>query len=701
MICKELRHVFNPVKIQKSTIIGFSCVDKCSLRGFNEKGFFSWKIRALHVYKRNSLQTSIFYCTQKSAFRISYVFPSKYSSSRAFLCIGFKRNIHYDLKSGKSSQNMQSLSLRSMIMFSELKRVFKLLKGETKILSVAIFLLIFGSSVSMSMPYIIGKILDLMIQPFKSDFFGIEPFYFYSGLTVIFLISGASSFGRILLLRIISERVISRLRSRLYQNTIRQDVEFFNINPSGDLISRLSSDTIIVAKILTQNLSDGLRSLITTTAGLTMMTWISIKLTSIMMLIIPPIVVGSMFYGRYIKVLSKKIQKTIGDLTKISEDLRNIYTIKAFTGEMIELRRYNNKIREIFQLNKKDIGLSGNLMVLVILALGGRMVSNSVITIGDLSSFLLYTAYTGNSMIGLSGFYSEFMKGLGASSRLFELMDKKPIIKSIGIPVTSIKGAINFEDVCFAYPSRPNIPIFSRLSFTIEQGTNVAICGPSGGGKSTIVSLLLRFYDIDSGRITINGIDIKEFNLKQFRKKIGIVPQNPVLFSGTVKENIAYGKPDATLDEIIKTIEKSNSNFVMHFPDGINTYIGSNGVQLSGGQKQRIAIARALIRNPEILILDEATSALDGKSEVLVDQALQDLIERENLTSITIAHRLGTIQRAHKIIVLDQRSKVIEEGTYTELSKNMDSAFMRLMRFQMIGNKHTEIDEMAEKRQSI
>ncbi|KAG5519943.1 hypothetical protein PMAC_000220 [Pneumocystis sp. 'macacae'] len=650
MIFREFKTSFRPIRRQSEIFARFLYTHE-----------------RLYTCKWGSLRCNRFCFIEKRPLCLIFDLPSR----SPFFYLGFERSIYYDHKNGKNHQDIQNTVIRSRIMFSELKRFVGLLKGETRMLSVAIVFLFFGSSVSMSMPYVIGKILDFMVQPFKGTFFGIEPFYFYTGLAAVFLISGASNFGRTLLLRIISERVISKLRSRLYQNTIRQNVEFFNVNSSGDLISRLSSDTAIVAKTLTQNFSDGLKSLITTTAGLTMMTWISVKLTSVMMLIMPPIVIGSVFYGRYIKALSKKIQKTLGDLTKVSENLRNIYTIKAFTGEILELRSYNNKIREVFRLNKKDaflnstflglIGLSGNMVVLLILAFGGRMVSNSVITIGDLSSFLLYTAYTGNSMIGLSGFYSEFIKGLGASSRLFELLDKKPFIKSTGIPVT----------ICFAYPSCPDIPIFSKLSFTIEQGTNVAICGPSGGGKSTIASLLLRFYDVDSGKITINNIDIREFNLKQFRKKIGIVPQNPVLFSGTIKENIVYGKPDATLEEIIRTIKKSNSNFIMDFPDGINTYIGNNGVQLSGGQKQRIAIARALIRNPEILILDE------------VDEALQNLIQQENLTSITIAHRLATIQRADKIIVLNQKDKVIEEGTYMELSKNINSAFTRLMKSQM------------------
>lgn len=703
MILKGFNPLLNSIKMKKHTFInqiyeGEGVLTNCSLKKLNLQS------RTLYTYKWNYLRLNIFKFIQKKPDHFTLIFKQGTLFNNFFSYNSFKRREYHDLKYEKKDQNnllsekdVQKTALNRKMMFLELSRVIKLLKGEVKMLSVAFVLLVSGSSISMSMPYIVGKILDYTIQPSTNTFFGIESPHFYIGLVSIFFIGASCNFGRILLLRIISERVISRLRSRLYQSAITQDIEFFNVNSSGDLISRLSSDTAVVAKSLTQNVSDGLKSLISTTVGLTMMAWISVKLTFTMMLIIPPIVIGSIFYGRYVKVLSKKIQKTLGDLTKISENLRNIYTIKAFTGEIIELRQYHNKIRDIFHLAKSEallnstflglIGFSGNIIVLVILAYGGYMVNKSIITIGDLSSFLLYTAYTGSSMMGLSGFYSEFMKGLGASYRLFELMDKKSTIKSIvGMPVNSIKGTIRFEDVCFAYPSRPDTPIFSKLSFTVEQGTNVTICGPSGGGKSTIASLLLRFYDIDSGKITINNVDIREFNLKQFRKKISIVPQNPALFPGTIKENLVYGRQNATLEEILKAIEKSNSNFIMDLPNGINTYIGNDKLQLSGGQKQRIAIARALIKNPEILILDEATSALDGKSEVLIDQALQNLIQQKNLTTITIAHRLSTIQRADKIIVLDQTGRLIEEGTYIELSKNIDSAFMRSMKFQMCGH---------------
>ncbi|EMR09005.1 hypothetical protein PNEG_02780 [Pneumocystis murina B123] len=703
MIFRRFKEPFGKIRIQKTI---FRCplyLESIGLIGSLRSILVNSMNKRTYIYNLNDIRYNKFECMKGKLFYFILNNESDAIFRNRYLCNGVKKREYHDFKDEKMDkkimvykEDMQNRILNFRTIFFQLKSVMRFLKGEKKMLSIAIVFIVFGSSVSMSMPYIIGRILDFMVKPSISSFFGIESIYFYTGLAFIFLIGGACNFGRLFLMRIICERVISRLRSRLYQNTLKHDLGFFDVNASGDLISRLSSDTAVVAKSLTQNVSDGLKYLITTIAGLTMMTWISVKLTSVMMLIIPPIVVGSVFYGQYIKALSKKIQKTLGDLIKISEDLGNIHIIKAFTGEIIELRRYNNKIREIFQLVKKDaflnstflglVGFSGNLIVLIILAYGSRMVNKSIITIGDLSSFLLYTAYTGNSMVGLSGFYSEFMKGLGASSRLFELIDKKITMKpTVGIFIDTIKGPIKFEDVCFSYPTRPDMPIFSKLSFTIEQGTNVAICGPSGGGKSTIAYLLLRFYDVNSGRITVNDIDIQKINLKQLRKKIGIVPQNPSLFPGTIKENIAYGKPDATLEEIIEAIEKSNSTFIMNFSKNIDTYIGGNGIQLSGGQKQRIAIARALVRKPEILILDEATSALDGKSEVLVDQALQDLIQEENLTTITIAHRLGTIKRAHKIIVLDQNGKLIEEGSYIELNKNVDSAFMQLMKFQMQG----------------
>jgi putative ABC transport system ATP-binding protein len=331
----------------------------------------------------------------------------------------------------------------------------------------------------------------------------------------------------------------------------------------------------------------------------------------------------------------------------------------------------------------------GNMTILVLLYVGGGLVSSGGITLGELTSFLMYTAFAGSSLFGLSNFYSEIMKGVGAASRLFELQDREPKISPTqGERVETARGPIRFENVTFSYPTRPALKIFNDLDFEIPQGSNVAIVGPSGGGKSTIASLLLRFYNPVEGRILINGKDITKMNAKALRRKIGIVSQEPVLFSGTIAENIAYGVPGATTAEIVAAARQANCQFISDFPSGLDTNVGPRGAQLSGGQKQRIAIARALIKNPDILILDEATSALDAESETLVNSALASLL-RGNNTTISIAHRLSTIKRSDTIVVLGNDGRVAEIGSYKDLSTRPDGAFTRLMEWQMTGGEVT------------
>ena len=328
--------------------------------------------------------------------------------------------------------------------------------------------------------------------------------------------------------------------------------------------------------------------------------------------------------------------------------------------------------------------------ILALLYVGGGMVQSGAITIGELTSFLMYTAYAGSSLFGLSGFWSELMKGVGAASRLFELQDRNPTISpTVGLPVASARGPILFENVSFSYPTRPAVSIFKGLDFEIPQGSNIAIVGPSGGGKSTIASLLLRFYSPTTGTIKIDGVDISKMNVKQLRRKIGVVSQEPVLFSGTIADNIAYSKPKATRAEIITAARKANCKFIEDFPDGLDTSVGPRGAMLSGGQKQRIAIARALVKNPDILILDEATSALDAESETLVNAALAALLKGNN-TTISIAHRLSTIKRSDSIIVLGPNGTVAQQGSYNDLSQDKEGAFNKLTQWQMSGGDTKE-----------
>ncbi|CAB42370.1 mitochondrial peptide-transporting ATPase [Schizosaccharomyces pombe] len=576
-------------------------------------------------------------------------------------------------------------------------RLFTLARGQGWNFFIAGSLLLVSSGVTMSIPYIVGKILDAGSSGDSSvtHIMGIPSGTFYIGLLGLFFLGSACNFGRIITLRLLSERIVSRLRARLFAKCMSLDGAFFDFHKHGDLISRLTTDSSIVGKSLSMYLSDGLRSSVSAIAGIGMMLYVSMRLTGYMSLIVPPIALGAFFYGEYVRKLSRTTQDALGDLTRVSEEkLANVRTTQAFLGERQEVNRYNDYIRNLFVLAKREAfasgiffgstGFLGNATVIAILALGGRMVAAGDITVGQLSSFLLYTVYAGGSIVGLSGCFTDIMKGLGAASRLFELLDAKPkIAPTVGIPVpvTVGKAILSFRNVGFAYPTRPSASIFDNLSFDIHPGTNVAIVAPSGGGKSTISQLLLRFYAPSSGKILADGVDISTYNVHQWRSHFGLVGQEPVLFSGTIGENIAYGKSNASQEEIEDAAKRANCSFVLSFPEKWSTQVGTRGLQLSGGQKQRIAIARALLRNPAFLILDEATSALDGEAEVMVDKTIQSLMHNRSMTTITIAHKLATIRRADQIIVVGD-GKVLEQGSFERLSRP-GTNFYKLMRWQL------------------
>ncbi|KAJ1674369.1 ATP-binding cassette permease mdl1 [Spiromyces aspiralis] len=496
---------------------------------------------------------------------------------------------------------------------------------------------------------------------------------------------------------------------------------FFDKNRSGDLVSRLSVDTSIVSKSVSNNISDGLRNGISAIAGLSMMLYMSPKLTMVMMSIVPPIAIYAVIYGRYIKKLSNKTQESLGDITKVAEErLSNIRTVQAFSREDAEVERYNKSVMRVYDLAKMEAvasgffyggnGLLGNLAILGFLAYGGRMVLHNEITVGDLTSFMLYTAYVGSSLAGITSFYSELMKGVGASSRLFQLLDRTPAIDinatgNVVLDNQSFKGRIVFEDVSFAYPTRPDALVFQGLNLEIEPSTHIAIAGPSGKGKSTIGALLLRFYDPTAGRILVDGHDLRELSLPEWRSRIATVPQEPVLFAGTIRDNLLYSKPNATDSEIRSALKRANAlGFVSRFPEGLDTFVGERGVSLSGGQKQRIAIARALLSNPSVLIMDEATSALDSQSEQSVQVAIDKLLDegderatgdsstdasdddkpsrRWRPTVITIAHRTSTLAKSDIIWVLGNDGNIVEVGHFDELLARQDGYFAQLVQNQ-------------------
>lgn len=600
--------------------------------------------------------------------------------------------------------------------FKDIKRLFLLAKPETNSMILALVFILISGAVSMTIPSVIGKLLDAAKeghlagvgasgegadssdnQEDSSDrlIYGLTFPQFYTALGTIFVVGAFANMGRIVLLKVTGEKLVARLRTRTMKAALQQDATFLDNNRVGDLISRLSSDASIVSKSVTQNLSDGARAVIQGAVGFGMMSFISWKLTCVMTLMAPPLAVMAMVYGKKIRNLSRQLQTSVGGLTKVAEEqLSAARTVQAYGGEKHEVRRYASEVRNVFNIGLKEAltsgvffgvtGFVGNVALLALLLTGTSMIRSGAITVGDLSSFMMYAVYTGSSLFGLSSFYSELMKGAGAAARVFELNDRKPLIHPTkGVDPVTLQGkTIEFRNVAFAYPTRRENRIFDGLSLDIQPGEHVCIVGPSGGGKSTIASLLLRYYDVDAGRIAIGGQDIRRFNLRKYRRLLGVVQQEPLLFNGTILDNITYAVPGELAGDdsrISRAIGQANcTKFLANFPDGLETLVGPRGAQMSGGQKQRIALARAFLLDPAVLILDEATSALDSQSEEVVAQSLRSR-SRRGKTTVSIAHRLSTIQHSSRVIVLDRHGGVGETGSFRELISDPDSHLTQLL----------------------
>ncbi|SCZ90501.1 BZ3500_MvSof-1268-A1-R1_Chr1-3g02028 [Microbotryum saponariae] len=627
------------------------------------------------------------------------------------------------------------------IKIGEIRRLMVLARPERKTIAIAIGLLFVSSSVSLSIPFTIGRIIDL--------FSGTAP----QGLPIsvptaaavmalFFAIGASANMGRTILMRISGQRIVARLREAAYTNVLRQDIGWHDlqgaakiqtaelavpaeapsskspaevttakppkvvehqvpqtgVRSTGDIISRLGSDCGIVGESLTRELSEGLRALVTATVGIGAMLWISAKLTAVMMLIVPPISIAAVFYGRYLKKLSTRTQQAVGEMVAVSEErLGSIRTVQAFNAvEPLETQRFSEKVDKIFGLAKKEAfasglfyggaGFAGNLSLIALLTYGGTLVAKGALTTGQLTSLMVYTFYIGSSLFGLTSFFGTIMKGLGASSRIFELLDARPVSVTLGVgkplPVTTPPRRIIFDDVHFAYPSRPQAEILKGVNLTIETGQIVSIAGGSGSGKSTLANLLVRYYDPSQGRVVYGEDNIRDFTVESWRQRIAIVPQDPALFSTTIAENIAYGRPNASRAEIEEAAKLANCGFIEALPRGFDTLVGARGAQLSGGQRQRLAIARALLQKPKILVCDEATSALDAASESLVNKAISNISSSHSLTTILIAHRLSTLKTADRVVLMDN-GVVAEQGTYDELTRS-GTRFSQLVASQML-----------------
>ena len=599
----------------------------------------------------------------------------------------------------KSSQGSQ---------YKDVKRLMMLAKRDWKLLLVAVGLLTLSCSIGMSIPKIIGMVLDILkdalaehgsakdinIDDLPPIAFGLSLYEFLSIVGIALLIGSAANFGRVVLLRVLSEKVVARLRANVIKKTIHQDAEFYDTHKVGDLISRLGSDAYVVSRSMTQKVSDGFKAVICGGVGIGMMVSISPELSMFLLVFSPPVLISASIFGRRIRDNSRALQEATGQLTRVSEEQFNgVKTVQSFVAEQKEIKRYNQAIRGIFEVGKASAftnakffsvtSVLGDMSFLVVLAYGSYLALHGNLSIGDLTAYMLYTEYTGSAVLGLSTFYSEIMQGAGAASRLFELTDRVPAIRpSVGLPYLPGKGEIEFKNVSFSYPTRPGNQIFKNLNFKIEAGSNICIVGPSGRGKSTIASLLLRYYNPNNGQILIDGQDISKVNSKSLRRHLGIVQQEPILMSGTIRDNIVYGLIEEPSKEEIRSITKQCfcHNFITKFTNQYDTILGPNGTSLSGGQKQRIAIARALIKMPNILILDEATSALDVESEGAINYTFGTLMKKKSVTIISIAHRLSTIRRSENVIVLGHDGSVIEMGKFKELFADPVSELSKLLK---------------------
>ncbi|XP_045123243.1 ATP-binding cassette sub-family B member 10, mitochondrial-like [Portunus trituberculatus] len=582
---------------------------------------------------------------------------------------------------------------------SEMRRLFALAKPERWTLAYAIGLLSVSSTITMSVPFALGHVIDLIYTADGGQALSGGLQRVCLALTGVFLTGAAANFGRVYLMNVAGQRITKSLRVSVFSSIMHQETAFFDHTKTGELVNRLSADTALVSQAVTANISDGLRSTVMALAGVGMMFYMSPELAMVGLSIVPPVALSAVFYGRYVKNITRKVQDTLAAATQVAEErIGNVRTVRAFGSEAREVQRYQARAEEVLQMTYREsfargvffglTGLSGNIIILSVLYYGGGLVTDSALTVGQLSSFLLYAAYVGIALGGLSSFYSEMNRGLGASTRLFQLMDRKPGMPMSGgiqLPPESFRGEVNFSGVDFAYPTRPDTAIFKGLNLSVPAGSVVAVVGSSGSGKSTIGSLLLRLYDPQAGEVTVDGMPLTQLDPTWLRSMIGSVSQEPVLFSTTIRENLLYGVAESaavTEEALLAAVKEANAlGFVQSFPAGLDTLVGERGIMLSGGQKQRIAIARALITNPRILLLDEATSALDAESENLVQAALERLMEGR--TVIIIAHRLSTIKNASQIAVLD-KGVVVELGSYSQLMALPGGMFRKLVERQTI-----------------
>ncbi|GAB3007057.1 ABC transporter transmembrane domain-containing protein [Cyclobacterium sediminis] len=572
--------------------------------------------------------------------------------------------------------------------FEKLFGIFRFAMAYKVPFIIGMVFLFFSSLMLLTFPYVAGKLIDAASGKdwIINDINGIA-----FVLIGILFIQSIFSFFRVWLFAKVSENSMRDIRVALYERLVKLPMTFFDQRRTGELISRITSDVTMLQDTFSITLAELLRQIITLIAGIIFLFYTTPRLTLFMLITIPVLVVIAMIFGKFIRKLSKKTQDTLASANVVVEEtLQSIATVKSFTGENYEINRYRNKLNSVVEVALKAAGFRGAFISFIIFALfggivaviwyGATLVSAGEMSVGDLVSFVLYTTFIGGSIAGLGDIYGQIQKAIGSSERVLEILNEKTEEQKSLSPASPIQGSIRFDKVMFHYPTRPEYRVLDGISLHAQPGEKIALAGHSGAGKSTIIQLLLKFYDLGSGAILLDEKSIADWDPQGLRKNIGMVPQEVLLFGGSIRENIRYAKPGASDDEIVKAAKQANAlEFIDKFPDGFDTLVGERGIKLSGGQRQRIAIARAILKDPAILILDEATSSLDAETESLVQEALDQLMKGR--TTIIIAHRLSTIRKVDRIYVIKD-GKVIEEGNHEVLSVKEGGHYAHLVNLQ-------------------
>lgn len=574
--------------------------------------------------------------------------------------------------------------------FQKSLRIYSYLKPYRIQFGIGLFFLLLNSLGNIALPKFLGTLVDYGNQAKPQNEIN-RIMLFLAGMLLIQAFAG---FMRTTLFVKVTSKTLADIRQKVYAHLIKLPMAFFLKRRVGELNSRITSDITVLEETLTSTIASFLRNSITIIGALIFLLFISPQLTLFMLAIIPVVVLVSKSFGKFIRKLSKKMQGQIADSnTIVEETLQGVQNVKAYANEYYEIERYTKKTNEVAQTGIKGGLYRGGFSAFMTLGMMGAlttviwrgtiMIGQGQMAAGELFSFVLYTVFIAGMIGSMAEVYAQLQKSIGATENLLEILDEpsEEVIPQSEIRKEDIlSGEIRFENVVFHYPTRVDTDVLQNLSFDIESNQLVAVVGPSGAGKSTLVNLLMRFYEQTSGQILFNGHDSLDIQLTTLRSQIAVVPQDVFLFGGTIRENIAYGKNGASEEEIIEAAQQANAwSFIETFNEGLDTLVGERGIQLSGGQRQRLAIARAVLKNPRILILDEATSSLDSESERLVQEALEKLMKGR--TSIVIAHRLSTIRMADQIIVLD-KGRITQQGTHEELIAESSGLYAALSELQ-------------------